>query len=126
MSAIERSIRGDVQLLNECFLSLICSIDESDHPQVGFSGGLVVDFPHSTRAKKYFLVLMVGTSTVVPQAKGLDGSEPEDEEDAAQVKVRCAATSWGVCSLQCSCKGVDDMRRPCEWRHQPVHAQTTA
>lgn len=35
--------------------------------RVGFSGGLVVDFPHSTRAKKYFLVLMVGTSTVVPQ-----------------------------------------------------------
>ena len=28
--------------------------------KVGFSGGLVVDFPHSTRAKKYFLVLMVG------------------------------------------------------------------
>jgi 18S rRNA (guanine1575-N7)-methyltransferase len=35
--------------------------------QVGFSGGLVVDFPNSTRAKKYFLVLMVGTSTRVPQ-----------------------------------------------------------
>lgn len=35
--------------------------------QVGFSGGLVVDFPNSTRAKKYFLVLMVGTSTHVPQ-----------------------------------------------------------
>lgn len=27
--------------------------------KVGFSGGLVVDYPHSTRAKKYFLVLMV-------------------------------------------------------------------
>lgn len=24
--------------------------------RAGFSGGLVVDFPHSTRAKKYFLV----------------------------------------------------------------------
>jgi 18S rRNA (guanine1575-N7)-methyltransferase len=30
--------------------------------KVGFSGGLVIDFPHSTRAKKYFMVLMVGTS----------------------------------------------------------------
>lgn len=47
--------------------------------KVGFSGGLVVDYPHSTRAKKYFLVLMVGSSTYVPQAKGLDGGEPEEE-----------------------------------------------
>ncbi|GIL42472.1 hypothetical protein Vafri_433 [Volvox africanus] len=54
--------------------------------KVGFSGGLVVDYPHSTRAKKYFLVLMVGTSTAVPQAKGLDGSEPEEEEEA-QIKM---------------------------------------
>ncbi|KAG2434446.1 hypothetical protein HYH02_012276 [Chlamydomonas schloesseri] len=52
--------------------------------KVGFSGGLVVDYPHSTRAKKYFLVLMVGTSIAVPTAKGLDGSEPEDEEEAAE------------------------------------------
>ena len=42
--------------------------------RAGFSGGLVVDYPHSTRAKKYFLVLMVGPSTQVPQAKGLDGA----------------------------------------------------
>jgi hypothetical protein len=42
--------------------------------QVGFSGGLVVDYPHSTRAKKFFLVLMVGPSSYVPQAKGLDGA----------------------------------------------------
>ncbi|KAG2482780.1 hypothetical protein HYH03_018318 [Edaphochlamys debaryana] len=54
---------------------------------VGFSGGLVVDFPHSTRAKKYFLVLMVGTGGAVPAAKGLDGEEPEDEEEAMQVKM---------------------------------------
>ena len=30
--------------------------------RAGFSGGLVVDFPNSTRAKKYFLVLMAGAS----------------------------------------------------------------
>jgi 18S rRNA (guanine1575-N7)-methyltransferase len=54
---------------------------------VGFSGGLVVDYPHSTRAKKYFLVLMVGASSYVPQAKGLEGEEPEDEEMATEVAV---------------------------------------
>lgn len=55
--------------------------------KVGFSGGLVVDYPHSTRAKKYFLVLMVGTGMAAPAAKGLDGEEPEDEEEALQVKM---------------------------------------
>ena len=47
--------------------------------RAGFSGGLVVDFPHSTRAKKYFLVLMVGASAAVPQAKGLDAQDPEND-----------------------------------------------
>lgn len=57
--------------------------------RVGFSGGLVVDYPHSTRAKKYFLVLMVGPSSYVPAAKGLDGSEPMEgeEEEGGQVRV---------------------------------------
>jgi 18S rRNA (guanine1575-N7)-methyltransferase len=57
--------------------------------RVGFSGGLVVDYPHSTRAKKYFLVLMVGPSSYVPTAKGLDGSEPMEgeEEEGGQVRV---------------------------------------
>jgi len=56
--------------------------------RVGFQGGLVVDFPHSTKAKKYFLVLMIGPSTVpqMPQAKGLDGmtedyDDPDEEMD---------------------------------------------
>ena len=40
----------------------------------------MIDYPHSTRAKKFFLVLMVGSSGVVPAAKGLDGSEPEADE----------------------------------------------
>ncbi len=45
--------------------------------KAGFSGGLVVDFPHSTRAKKYFLVLMVGSSTYQPQPKGINGEDQE-------------------------------------------------
>ena len=48
--------------------------------RAGFSGGLVVDFPHSTRAKKYFLVLMVGGSAAMPAPQGLSG-EGSDEED---------------------------------------------
>lgn len=55
--------------------------------RAGFSGGLVVDFPHSTRAKKYFLVLMVGGTAALPQARGLDGGEPDEEDAAAEVYV---------------------------------------
>jgi 18S rRNA (guanine1575-N7)-methyltransferase len=47
--------------------------------RAGFSGGLVVDFPHSTRAKKYFLVLMVGGAAGLPQARGQDGGESDEE-----------------------------------------------
>ena len=55
--------------------------------KAGFSGGLVVDFPNSTRAKKYFLVLMVGSSSYQPQAKGVNGVS-SDEEQEVQVAGR--------------------------------------
>jgi 18S rRNA (guanine1575-N7)-methyltransferase len=51
--------------------------------KVGFSGGLVVDYPHSTRAKKCFLVLMVGTGGYsVPQGKDGNPDDSGDEEMA--------------------------------------------
>lgn len=43
--------------------------------KAGFYGGVVVDFPNSTKAKKYFLVLMTGGSTVLPQALGTNDAE---------------------------------------------------
>lgn len=56
--------------------------------KAGFAGGLVVDFPHSTRAKKYFLVLMVGPSMAVPHAKGIDKEADSDADEAVQVVER--------------------------------------
>lgn len=56
--------------------------------RAGFSGGLVVDFPHSTRAKKYFLVLMVGSSSYQPQAKGINGEESDEGDQEVQVANR--------------------------------------
>jgi 18S rRNA (guanine1575-N7)-methyltransferase len=54
----------------------------------GFTGGMVVDYPHSTRAKKYFLVLFCGQASdpdfVAPQTQALGqnpGDEPEDEDE---------------------------------------------
>lgn len=52
--------------------------------KAGFNGGLVVDYPHSTKAKKYYLCLMTGSSAPIP--KGLTGEEASDAEDD-QVKV---------------------------------------
>lgn len=36
--------------------------------KAGFTGGLVIDYPHSTRAKKYYLCLMTGPVTELPKA----------------------------------------------------------
>eukprot|EP00897_Mesotaenium_endlicherianum_P010625 jgi/Mesen1/9591/ME000657S08866 len=52
--------------------------------RAGFSGGLVIDYPHSTRAKKYFLCLMAGPASVasaLPRAKGADGGSEDDNDD---------------------------------------------
>lgn len=47
--------------------------------KAGFTGGMVVDYPNSAKAKKFFLCLFVGPSAVLP--KGL-GAECSDEEPA--------------------------------------------
>ena len=45
--------------------------------KAGFSGGLVVDYPNSTRAKKYFLCLFAGASTASALPKGLETTQEE-------------------------------------------------
>ena len=42
--------------------------------KAGFYGGVVVDFPNSTKAKKFFLVLMTGGSMPLPKALGTESS----------------------------------------------------
>ena len=49
--------------------------------RAGFGGGIVVDFPNSTRAKKHFLVLMVGGGGALPAAKDGMGSDDDDDGD---------------------------------------------
>lgn len=39
--------------------------------KAGFYGGIVVDYPNSTKAKKYFLVLMTGGAAPMPTALGM-------------------------------------------------------
>lgn len=53
----------------------------------GFGGGLVVDHPHSAKAKKHFLVIYAGwTPASLPP--GLQGEEEEEEQEAVNVGSR--------------------------------------
>ncbi|CAN1326536.1 18S rRNA (guanine-N(7))-methyltransferase RID2 [Linum perenne] len=62
--------------------------------QAGFAGGVVVDYPHSTKSRKEYLVLTCGPSsidTATPRAKGADGegescSEDENSDDYDEEK----------------------------------------
>ncbi|KAL5549351.1 hypothetical protein UlMin_004582 [Ulmus minor] len=48
--------------------------------QAGFSGGVVVDFPHSSKKRKEYLVLTCGPPSV-PNEKDEDGESSSDDED---------------------------------------------
>ncbi|KAK4479246.1 hypothetical protein RD792_014757 [Penstemon davidsonii] len=51
----------------------------------GFSGGVVVDFPHSTKKRKEYLVLTCGPpslSSATPKGKAEDGESCSDEESS--------------------------------------------
>lgn len=52
--------------------------------KAGFYGGIVVDYPNSTKAKKYFLVLMTGGAASMPKALGNE----EDERRISYIKKR--------------------------------------
>jgi len=53
----------------------------------GFGGGLVVDYPHSAKAKKHFLVIYAGLSGSMPQQLP-QGLEDEDEQHQIDVARR--------------------------------------
>ncbi|CAN4100579.1 unnamed protein product [Withania somnifera] len=53
--------------------------------RAGFSGGIVVDYPHSSKRRKEYLVLTCGPpslSTTTPQGKGEDDESCSDEESS--------------------------------------------
>ncbi|KAI6680877.1 hypothetical protein NL676_034758 [Syzygium grande] len=50
--------------------------------RAGFAGGVVVDFPHSSKSRKEYLVLTCGppsVGTAVPKGKGDDGESSSDD-----------------------------------------------
>ncbi|KAL0421685.1 UNVERIFIED_CONTAM: 18S rRNA (guanine-N(7))-methyltransferase RID2 [Sesamum latifolium] len=53
--------------------------------RAGFSGGVVVDYPHSTKKRKEYLVLTCGPpslSSAAPKGKGEDGESGSDEDSS--------------------------------------------
>lgn len=50
--------------------------------KAGFTGGLVVDYPNSTKAKKIFLCLMTGGQQPLPAALGVDSREDTPNQAA--------------------------------------------
>jgi 18S rRNA (guanine1575-N7)-methyltransferase len=55
----------------------------------GFGGGLVVDYPHSSKAKKHFLVIYAGLTGNIPQhiPKGME-DEAMEQQDTVDVARR--------------------------------------
>ncbi|XP_048375478.1 probable 18S rRNA (guanine-N(7))-methyltransferase [Sphaerodactylus townsendi] len=81
--ALARGARAVLQLYPENALQL--ELITAQAMKAGFSGGMVVDYPNSAKAKKFFLCLFVGPSDVLP--KGL-GTECSDEKPAQAEFVR--------------------------------------
>ncbi|XP_063628507.1 probable 18S rRNA (guanine-N(7))-methyltransferase [Cydia splendana] len=77
-ASLSRSARAVFQFYpqNETQLELLTS----QAMKAGFYGGVVIDYPNSTKAKKFFLVLMTGGSAPLPKALGTE------EENSLQVK----------------------------------------
>lgn len=72
-AALVRGARAVFQFYpeNESQIDLILNMAM----KCGFGGGLVVDFPNSTKAKKYYLCLMTVSSGALPSGLTEDGSD---------------------------------------------------
>ncbi|XP_033027558.1 probable 18S rRNA (guanine-N(7))-methyltransferase [Lacerta agilis] len=74
-TALARGARAVLQLYPENSQQL--ELITSQAMKAGFTGGMVVDYPNSAKAKKFFLCLFVGAADALP--KGL-GTECGDDE----------------------------------------------
>lgn len=74
-SALVRGARAVLQLYPENSEQL--ELITTQATRAGFTGGVVVDFPNSAKAKKFYLCLFSGPSTSLP--KGLTESQEADQ-----------------------------------------------
>lgn len=58
----------------------------------GFAGGVVIDYPHSAKSRKEYLVLTCGPpslSTAVPKGEGEDGESCSEDENSEENQMVC-------------------------------------
>lgn len=72
-SCLSRSARAVFQFYPENSAQI--EVITTQATKAGFYGGVVVDFPNSTKAKKFYLVLMTGGPAVLPRALGVNDAE---------------------------------------------------
>ncbi|PIO30817.1 hypothetical protein AB205_0163490 [Aquarana catesbeiana] len=85
-SALARGSRAVLQLYPENAEQL--ELVTAQAMRAGFTGGMVVDFPNSTKAKKFFLCLFAGVSGVLPKGLGEESAEQGVTHQASFVKER--------------------------------------
>uniref|UniRef100_A0A8D0FZN6 18S rRNA (guanine-N(7))-methyltransferase n=1 Tax=Strix occidentalis caurina TaxID=311401 RepID=A0A8D0FZN6_STROC len=68
-TALARGSRAVLQLYPENSEQL--ELITAQAMRAGFTGGMVVDYPNSAKAKKFFLCLFVGTSGTLPKVRGV-------------------------------------------------------
>ncbi|XP_034827847.1 18S rRNA (guanine-N(7))-methyltransferase [Maniola hyperantus] len=88
-ASLSRSARAVFQFYpeNESQLDLLTT----QAMKAGFYGGVVIDYPNSAKAKKFFLVLMTGGAAPLPQALGT-----EESDNSLQVKYARREASKGA------------------------------
>nr|XP_060612707.1 probable 18S rRNA (guanine-N(7))-methyltransferase [Anolis sagrei ordinatus] len=77
-TALARGARAVLQLYPENSQQL--ELITAQAMKAGFTGGMVVDYPNSAKAKKFFLCLFVGTSDVLPKGLGAECSMEENTQ----------------------------------------------
>ncbi|ENN71752.1 hypothetical protein YQE_11572, partial [Dendroctonus ponderosae] len=71
-ACLSRSARAVLQFYPENGAQM--ELVTSQAMKAGFFGGVVVDYPNSTKAKKFYLVLMTGGSVALPKGLGTEGA----------------------------------------------------
>uniref|UniRef100_A0A2I3HWA1 BUD23 rRNA methyltransferase and ribosome maturation factor n=1 Tax=Nomascus leucogenys TaxID=61853 RepID=A0A2I3HWA1_NOMLE len=77
-SALVRGSRAVLQLYPENSEQL--ELITTQATKAGFSGGMVVDYPNSAKAKKFYLCLFSGPSTFIPEGLSENQDEAEPRE----------------------------------------------
>ncbi|CAI9596431.1 unnamed protein product [Staurois parvus] len=85
-SALARGSRAVLQLYPENAEQL--ELVTAQAMRAGFTGGMVVDYPNSTKAKKFFLCLFAGISGVLPKGLGEMSAEQGVTHQASFIKER--------------------------------------